>query len=110
MSKYTDDDNKEENKYLNIAPVSPTGTQGKNAKGAARQTSGVDREAVRIVENADLLAEVLRRAVLIDPEAVKRALANGQARMKAARGKAGRYGQDIATPETLSRLGLSDEE
>ncbi len=58
-----------------IPPVTPDGA------GNNHQAAGLDRDAVRIVEDEDLLREVIRRACLVRPGIVREMLEAADERM-----------------------------
>ena len=74
-----------------VPPVSPDGSFG-----GKHHVAGMERYAAQIVEDADLLAEVLRRAALICPDAMRSALRDADARFDAIRtgGYVERFGGD----------------
>ena len=59
-----------------VRPVGPAGEE------VSHQATGIEREASLIVANPALLLEVIRRAVIVDPQAVAEAYRDGQRRLR----------------------------
>lgn len=57
-----------------IAPVAPNGKQGLARGKGGDQATGLEGEARRIVDNAELLTEVIRRACFLYPGLVREML------------------------------------